>query len=66
MFSAAPKRGLMAFSVMPPEKCVGRMPAESVSQETGLNLSSTKKAARPPVGVPIGKVAESGIARGGE
>jgi hypothetical protein len=26
----------------------GRIPAESVSQENGLNLSSTKKASKPP------------------
>jgi hypothetical protein len=49
--TVAPKRGLMADSEMggsmelggeklPSENRVGRMPAESVSQEKGLNLSS--------------------------
>ncbi len=50
MVTVAPKRGLMADSEMggsreaaeklPSEKRVGRMPAESISQEKGLNLSS--------------------------
>ena len=38
----------MAFSVIPPPKWVGRMPAVSVSQENGLNLSSMNKASSPP------------------
>ena len=50
MVAVAPKRGLMAVSStgceaevaakLPSAKRVGRMPAESVSQEKGLNLSS--------------------------
>ena len=38
--NVAPKRGLMEFSVCPPLKWVGRIPALSVSHENGLNLSS--------------------------
>ncbi len=52
MVRAAPNRGLIAFSenLLLPEKCVGRIPAVSVSPGNGLKLSSIKNAARPPVG----------------
>ena len=49
----------MAFSELTPEKWVGRIPADRVSQEKGLNLSSRKKAARPPdAGLRFGEAAD--------